>query len=116
MELTPEVFEAAGIQRPIPEYRFHEIRKWRFDFAWPYQKLAVEIEGGIWGGRRGRGRHVRGKGYLADMEKYRMAEMMGWHVLRYATQEWATCIRDLQSFSILRCACGNISGVCWGKM
>lgn len=66
---------------PLPEteYRFHGKRRWRFDFAWPEKRLAVEIEGGIWTG----GRHTRGAGFEADAEKYNTAAEMGWTVLRY---------------------------------
>lgn len=63
---------------PEPEYRFHDMRKWRFDFAWPAQRVAVEIEGGIWS----KGRHVRGAGFIADCEKYNEAARLGWYVLR----------------------------------
>jgi len=44
--------------------------------------IAVEVEGGVWS----RGRHVRGAGYLADLEKYNAAVVMGWRVLRYTPQ------------------------------
>jgi very-short-patch-repair endonuclease len=63
---------------PISEYRFHATRKWRFDYAWPEQKVALEIEGGVWTG----GRHVRPKGYLRDIEKYNAAAVAGWRILR----------------------------------
>ena len=25
------------------EFKFHPDRKWRFDFAWPEQKIAIEV-------------------------------------------------------------------------
>lgn len=59
------------------EWQFCE-RKWRFDFAWPDSKVAVEIEGGIYT----QGRHTRGKGYESDMRKYNRAAVLGWIVLR----------------------------------
>lgn len=65
--------------KPVREHRFHPTRRWRFDFAFPDQKLAVEIEGGIWTG----GRHTRGSGYKGDMEKYNEAALLGWKVLRF---------------------------------
>lgn len=66
------------IPAPVKEFQFHETRKWRFDFAWPEEKLALEIEGGVWT----RGRHTRGQGFINDLEKYNTATMMGWRILR----------------------------------
>lgn len=60
------------------EYRFHEDRKWRFDYCWPDEMVALEIEGGIWTN----GRHTRGKGYENDCEKYSEAAILGWKVIR----------------------------------
>lgn len=60
------------------EHRFHDTRKWRFDFAIPEHKIGIEIEGGIWSN----GRHTRGAGYEKDCEKYNHAALAGWRVLR----------------------------------
>lgn len=67
---------------PVREYRFAPARKWRFDFAFPEHMLAVEVEGGV----HRAGRHSRGAGMEADMEKYNHASKMGWKVLRYSTE------------------------------
>lgn len=64
---------------PLPEYRFAKPRRFRFDRAWPEQKIAVELEGGVYTG----GRHTRGSGFEADCEKYNLATAQGWRVLRY---------------------------------
>ena len=80
-----------GLPAPEREYRFDPKRRWRFDFAWPSLKLAVEIEGGVWI----RGRHVRPVGYLADLEKYNRAVVLGWRVLRYAPHQIGQLERDL---------------------
>lgn len=69
------------IPEPVTEYAFmppHAPRRWRFDFAWPEQKVAVEIEGLLFKG----GRHQRIKGFLADAEKYEAALLQGWTVYR----------------------------------
>ena len=64
------------------EYRFHPVRRWRFDWAWPEHLLAVEYEGGVFG----QGRHTRGKGYSNDCLKYNNAVLMGWKVLRFTLE------------------------------
>ena len=73
------MLKAAGLPEPEREYRFHDTRKWRFDFAWPLDQLAVEVEGGVWT----KGRHTRGAGFIKDCEKYNAAAELGWIVLRY---------------------------------
>ena len=62
----------------VKEYRFHPTRKWRFDYAIPEHKIALEVEGGVWT----RGRHTSPKGFLNDIEKYNTATLMGWRVFR----------------------------------
>jgi very-short-patch-repair endonuclease len=73
-----------GLPEPVPEYKFHPTRKWRFDFAWIEHHVALEIEGGIWT----RGAHVRGKHFLSDMEKYNEAGKLGWRVFRFTPQQY----------------------------
>ena len=63
------------------EYRFCKARKWRFDFAIPDKKIALEAEGAIYT----RGRHTRPMGYSKDCEKYNRAALDGWKVLRYTS-------------------------------
>lgn len=62
----------------VKEYKFHPKRRWRFDYAIPDHKIALEVEGGVWTG----GRHIRAQGFLGDMEKYNTATLMGWRVFR----------------------------------
>lgn len=64
------------------EYRFSPPRRWRFDFAWPAQRVAVEIEGGLYG----RGRHNTARGYRDDCDKYNRAAIEGWCLLRFTAK------------------------------
>ena len=104
--LIPALAEE-NMQIPEEEYTFHPTRKWRFDFAYPDIKLAIEIEGSVFGrnvycntckkvvtrrlkdGRvvtvREGGRHTSGAGYEKDCEKYNNAAILGWRVLRFST-------------------------------
>jgi very-short-patch-repair endonuclease len=60
------------------EYRFHPVREWRFDYALPPLKIAVEVEGAVWSN----GRHTRGSGFIKDCIKYNSAAALGWTVFR----------------------------------
>lgn len=73
-------FQIEAIRLPVPvrEYRFEPPRRYRFDFAWPDFRVAVECEGATYTS----GRHTRGKGFEADCEKLNDAAVQGWLVLR----------------------------------
>ena len=57
--------------------------RWRFDYAIPKHKVAIEIDGAVWT----MGRHNRPEGYINDMEKLNTATSMGWLVLRFTTDD-----------------------------
>jgi very-short-patch-repair endonuclease len=80
-ELLAFHIKAVGLAEPVREHRFHEVRQWRFDFAWPNRLIAVEVEGGTYAA----GRHSRGSGFQADCVKYAEAAIAGWRVLRVTT-------------------------------
>lgn len=84
----------AGLPDPEAEYPFHSERAWRFDWAWPERKLAIEQEGGTWKG----GRHNRPKGYAEDCDKYNEAALLGWRVLRFTADQ----IKDGRALRVLR--------------
>ena len=67
----------------VKEFIFHPTRKWRFDFAIPSHKIAIEIDGGVWN----YGRHNRAQGYIADMKKFNAAASLGWIVLKFTPDE-----------------------------
>lgn len=106
--------EQAGI--PFErEYRFAPPRKWRADFAvgdrvaWigavgrgPAQAgitpLLVEIDGGSWVA----GRHTRGKGFEADMDKLNAVALLGYRVLRFTP----AMVEDGRALAVIRQALG----------
>lgn len=83
---------AEGLPEPVPEYRFHPTRRWRFDYCWPLHKVALEVEGGVWT----QGRHTRGQGFVDDMAKYNAAALLGFIVLRYTPQQLTASLADLR--------------------
>lgn len=70
---------------PVEQFQFHPTRNWRFDFAWPDAKVAVELEGGTWSRRKMA--HNTGAGIQRDIEKYNAAVVEGWRVFRYTTKD-----------------------------
>lgn len=106
-------FIALGSDLPRPEKQFEfykPMRNWRFDRAWPNEKVAVELEGGIYGqeischncgatvramkkdGSPGKtlriaAGHRSFHRFLQDQEKYNTAEIEGWCVLRFVHQD-----------------------------
>ena len=68
------------------EFRFDPVRKWRADFAHLPSRTLIEIEGGIYV----HGRHNRGPGFAADLEKYLEAALAGWRVVRLGPNELTT--------------------------
>lgn len=53
-------------------------RKWRLDFCFPDQMLAVEVEGATYAN----GRHTRGSGFHEDCIKYAELAIMGYRLIR----------------------------------
>ena len=100
---------AGDLPRPVPSYRFAVDRNWKFDRAWPDHLLAVELEGGAYGRKvvchncgatvraitsRGAGAEVRAAGwhghqsrFMADREKYNVAALQGWLLLRFVNED-----------------------------
>ena len=84
------ILEAGTHQGWVEEYRFHPVRRWRLDFAHPESKVGVEIQGGIWT----RGRHSRGAGQVADMEKANQLMYMGWALFQIPASASESAMRD----------------------
>jgi hypothetical protein len=73
----------AGLPEPVPELRFAPPRRWRFDWAFVPQKLAVEVQGGLFVN----GRHSRGAALLKEHEKLNAAAAAGWRVVFVTPQQ-----------------------------
>lgn len=100
---------AHKLPEPQREYRFHRTRRWRFDFAWPDKKIAVEVEGITRYGKNANGsirlgRHQTAKGFKGDCEKYNAAIFEGWRVLRYPQDVVVSGEAILQIKSVLEAA------------
>jgi very-short-patch-repair endonuclease len=95
-----------GLPVPVCEHHFAApARKWRFDLAWPRERVAVELDGATHGtalrdeatgatirhstGKlvRQPGYHTTGAGVHADHAKQNRAAALGWRVLRFAWDE-----------------------------
>jgi very-short-patch-repair endonuclease len=76
--LLAQQISALGMPQPVKQYRFHESRQWKFDFAYPDRKLAVEIDGLS----KNPGAHQRFAGIENDCEKRAEALIRGWKILR----------------------------------
>lgn len=127
------------IDSPSPEFRFHPTRGWKFDRAWEYHKVAVEIEGGVYGkkikcqvcgtlvrgtkkdGSPGRaitmaGGHRGFERFMRDKEKYNEAAMLGWTVLRFVREDilgqpFETVEKVRQALSLKQCRVSLIEGL-----
>ena len=86
---------AEQLPEPETEYRFHPPRRWRLDFAWPEQMVAVAVEGF--------GHHKLNR-YSRDVEKYNQAALDGWCLLRVRRQE----LDDLTGLAMVREALGRM--------
>ncbi len=78
---------------PVGEFQFAPPRLWKFDYCWKDTKIALEIEGGAFT----QGRHTRGAGFVADMEKYNRAVILGYRVIRCTPAQ----VNSGEAFSLL---------------
>ena len=71
--------DAVGLDGYVREYQAIPGRRYRFDFFWVKERLAVEIQGGTYS----RGAHARPLGIKRDYEKGNLAVQFGWRVLQF---------------------------------
>lgn len=72
---------AAGIEF-VQQHVYAPPRKFRADIAFPYARLLVEIQGGVYS----RKAHGSITGVLADIERLNAATLAGWRLLRFTPQ------------------------------
>lgn len=77
------------------EFVFAKPRRFRFDYAIPSIKLAIEYEGIV----SGKSRHTSITGYTNDTNKYNLATKNGWSVLRYTALNYKQLSDDLNEIS-----------------
>lgn len=90
------LLKANGLPEPVREYEFCSWRKWRFDFVYIKERVAIEIEGGIWTN----GKHTRGSGFIKDCDKYNTATILGYRILRYSSETLYEIPEDLKRIGI----------------
>jgi hypothetical protein len=73
------------------ELKFDELRKFRFDYAIPSLKIAIEYEGVF----SKKSRHTTVSGFSEDCIKYNLAVGLGWRVLRYTAKNYLDLEKDL---------------------
>lgn len=79
----------------VHEYKFSDKRKFRFDYAILDHKIAIEYEG-IYQNYTGKSRHTSVTGYSNDCEKYNLAVVEGWKVLRYTAKNVQNLDSDIK--------------------
>ena len=65
------------------EFEFNPMTRHRADFYLPEYNLLVEVEGGT----KSKSRHTTHKGYSKDLEKYNMAQILGFSRLAFTTEQ-----------------------------
>lgn len=92
IHLPKQIYNTAILERYLKtygvklekEYKFIPGRRFRADYAIVPWWLLIEIEGAVWVS----GRHTRGSGFVKDIEKYNLAMVYGWQVLRLTPQQF----------------------------
>lgn len=78
------------------EYVIAELgRKWRWDFADPINRVALEFQGAIWVANRG---HSGGSGIQRDHAKLNAAQLHGWTVFHFDDK----AVRSLAAIDLVR--------------
>lgn len=76
----------------VKEHRFHDVRRFKFDYAIVDSKIAIEYEG-LFSKKSG---HTTISGYTKDCDKYNLALVNGWKVLRYTALNYKNLLDDIK--------------------
>lgn len=76
----------------VKELKFCSTRKFRFDYALPQFKIAIEYEGLC---KQHQGGHQSIEGFSNNCEKYNIACIEGWRLLRYTNRNFKNFENDL---------------------
>lgn len=74
------VGDGKGLRARLSDKGFKD---YRYDFAWIDKRIAVEINGSIWQ----KGGHNTGEGLIRDYDKLNQAQLQGWQVYVFTTQQ-----------------------------
>jgi hypothetical protein len=66
----------------LPEYQYSILYGSRIDFAWPYLRMGIEVQGGTWS--RGRSGHSSGTSLDRDYKKFNHLQSLGWICFQYS--------------------------------
>lgn len=73
------------------EYRFDEVRRWRFDWCIPALKLAIEYNGVF----SDKSRHLTAVGHTGDLNKLNAAQAQGWKVIQLSPLNYKELLTEL---------------------
>lgn len=96
-----QVIRIAELPAPDVHYPLRKIagltagRQEHVDFAWPAQRLAVEINGGTWQAKSG---HNSGRGLRRDWHKTNRLQLAGWLILTFTSD----MVRDGTMYTTLK--------------
>jgi hypothetical protein len=72
----------AGLPQPQYGARILSNKRQHVDLAWLPQRIAVEVQGGIWQ----KSGHTTGNGLMRDYKKVNELQLMGWRVFLFSAE------------------------------
>lgn len=88
--LAWQISHCSNVPCPERQVQLLETRKFTVDFVWRKQRIAVEIDGGLWMQNqvgRGGGAHSRPANIIRDMEKSNLVQRAGYRFFRFTTTQ-----------------------------